>query len=200
MLSDDPTDEAFGDEYFSPIPGGARLPDDKYDEILDAMDHGSKYALTGSVIADDRPRCWKTSNAGAVRRATSTSTTKPTGPWSGQQPPSAGRGLGHQRQRPVRAEPAALEFGAVDQETFVPADRTISTRTWGLTAWVFQRVARPAILAASRPPASGGRQALPLTRAVVLRFVPGEAVADALGRWPVCTHFAPRQTIDHLDR
>jgi proline dehydrogenase len=46
---------------------------------------------------------------------------------------------------------------------------------------VFQRVARPAILAASR---SGGlrrtAERLPVTRSVVHRFVPGESIADAL--------------------
>jgi len=46
---------------------------------------------------------------------------------------------------------------------------------------VFERVARPAIMAASR---SGGMrraaERLPLTRDVVHRFVPGETVADAL--------------------
>ena len=46
---------------------------------------------------------------------------------------------------------------------------------------VFERVARPAIMAASR---SGGMrraaERLPVTRHVVHRFVPGETVADAL--------------------
>ena len=46
---------------------------------------------------------------------------------------------------------------------------------------VFERVARPAILAASR--SDGLRRTaerLPVTRHVVHRFVPGETVADAL--------------------
>ena len=46
---------------------------------------------------------------------------------------------------------------------------------------VFEKVARPAIMAASR---SGGMrraaERLPVTRDVVHRFVPGETVADAL--------------------
>ncbi|MGB0973018.1 MAG: proline dehydrogenase, partial [Mycobacterium sp.] len=46
---------------------------------------------------------------------------------------------------------------------------------------VFERVARPAILAASRR--EGLRRAaerLPVTRKVVHRFVPGESIADAM--------------------
>ncbi len=46
---------------------------------------------------------------------------------------------------------------------------------------IFERVARPVILAASRQ--DGLRRAaqrLPVTREVVHRFVPGESVADAM--------------------
>jgi len=64
---------------------------------------------------------------------------------------------------------------------------------------LFQRVARPAILAASR--SAGIRravEALPLTRAVVLRFVPGEAVADALNSVAALRDSGRFVTIDHL--
>ncbi len=54
LLSDDPTDEAFGTEYFGPILAVHVYPDKDYDRILDVVDAGAKYALTGAVIADDR--------------------------------------------------------------------------------------------------------------------------------------------------
>jgi 1-pyrroline-5-carboxylate dehydrogenase len=54
LLSDDPDDEAFRTEYFGPILAVHVYPDDEYDRILDVIDGGTKYALTGAVIADDR--------------------------------------------------------------------------------------------------------------------------------------------------
>lgn len=54
LLSDDPTDESFRTEYFGPILAVHVYPDDEYDRILDVVDTGATYALTGAVIADDR--------------------------------------------------------------------------------------------------------------------------------------------------
>lgn len=54
LLSDDPTDESFSTEYFGPLLSVHVYPDDDYDRILDVVDRGSRYALTGAVIADDR--------------------------------------------------------------------------------------------------------------------------------------------------
>ena len=68
------------------------------------------------------------------------------------------------------------------KETFVPADRPqLPAHGDRVMAELFHRVARPAILAASR--SDGLRRTaerLPVTRDVVHRFVPGETVADAL--------------------
>ena len=54
LLSDDPGDEAFRTEYFGPILAVHVYPDEQFDDILDVVDGGSSYALTGAVIADDR--------------------------------------------------------------------------------------------------------------------------------------------------
>jgi 1-pyrroline-5-carboxylate dehydrogenase len=54
LLSDDPGDEAFSTEYFGPILAVHVYPDERYTDILDVIDAGSRYALTGAVIADDR--------------------------------------------------------------------------------------------------------------------------------------------------
>jgi len=69
LLSDDPTDEAFSTEYFGPILSVHVYADDDYDRILDVVDKGAKYALTGAVIADDRAACWPPSSGCATRRA-----------------------------------------------------------------------------------------------------------------------------------
>src|SRR5919106_2634702 len=64
---------------------------------------------------------------------------------------------------------------------------------------LFHRVARPAILAASRP--DGLRRTaerLPITRAVVHRFVPGETVADALNSVARLRDSRRLVSIDHL--
>ncbi|MDT5203263.1 MAG: 1-pyrroline-5-carboxylate dehydrogenase, partial [Mycobacterium sp.] len=54
LLSDDPTDEAFATEYFGPLLSVHVYPDDQFERVLDVIDTGSRYALTGAVIADDR--------------------------------------------------------------------------------------------------------------------------------------------------
>ena len=94
LLSDDPTDEAFRDEYFGPILAVHVYDDDKWDDVLGVVDGGSKYALTGAVFARDRA---------AVREATSALQNaagnfyvndKPTGAVVGQQPFGGSRASG----------------------------------------------------------------------------------------------------------
>ena len=66
-------------------------------------------------------------------------------------------------------------------------------------AELFHRVARPAILAASR--ADGLRRAaerLPVTRKVVQRFVPGETAGDALNAVEQLRHSGRMVSIDYL--
>ncbi len=64
---------------------------------------------------------------------------------------------------------------------------------------LFERFARPAILAAGRTPSiRRAAEALPLTRAVVHRFVPGETVSEALDSVAVLRDSARFVTIDHL--
>ena len=91
--------------------------------------------------------------------------------------------VGHQRQGRFGAEPAAVDVGPVDQGDLRPGDRPQLPAHGGRSDGrrSFHRVARPAILAASR--SDGLRRTaerLPVTRDVVHRFVPGETVADAL--------------------
>ncbi|KUI14087.1 1-pyrroline-5-carboxylate dehydrogenase [Mycobacterium sp. GA-1285] len=94
LLSDDPTDESFHTEYFGPILAVHVYPDDEYDRILDVVDTGAKYALTGAVIADDRSAVLQ-----AERRLRHTAgnfyiNDKPTGAVVGQQPFGGSRASG----------------------------------------------------------------------------------------------------------
>ena len=94
LLSDDPTDDAFRTEYFGPILAVHVYPDDAYDRILDVVDGGAAYALTGAVIADDRAAVLR-----AQRRLRHTAgnfyvNDKPTGAVVGQQPFGGSRASG----------------------------------------------------------------------------------------------------------
>ncbi len=44
------TDESFVIEYFGPLPPVHAYPDERYEQILDVTDTGSRYALTGAVV------------------------------------------------------------------------------------------------------------------------------------------------------
>jgi 1-pyrroline-5-carboxylate dehydrogenase len=94
LLSDDPGDEAFRDEYFGPILAVHVYDDDKWDDMLGVIDDGSKYALTGAVIADDRAAV-----LAAERRLRNAAgnfyvNDKPTGAVVGQQPFGGSRASG----------------------------------------------------------------------------------------------------------
>lgn len=94
LVPDDPNDESLRTEYFGPILSVHVYPDAEYDAILDIVDAGAAYALTGAVIADDR---------GAVLRAQERLrhtagnfyvNDKPTGAVVGQQPFGGSRSSG----------------------------------------------------------------------------------------------------------
>jgi 1-pyrroline-5-carboxylate dehydrogenase len=91
---DDAADESFRTEYFGPILSVHVFPDRSYDKVLDQMESFAPYALTGSIIAQDR---------GAIADATERLrfaagnfyvNDKPTGAVVGQQPFGGGRASG----------------------------------------------------------------------------------------------------------
>lgn len=116
----DPNDEVFTTEYFGPILAVHVYPDRQFDRMLTQMESASPYALTGSIISQDRSviasvtekapvrgrqllhqrqadRCGR--RAAAVRRRS---------------------GIGDQRQGRLGAEPASVDLGAVDQGELRP--------------------------------------------------------------------------------
>ncbi|MDX1892608.1 L-glutamate gamma-semialdehyde dehydrogenase [Mycolicibacterium sp. 050158] len=94
LLSDDPTDEAFATEYFGPILAVHVYDDDRFDDVLDVVDSGSKYALTGAVIADDRAAVLAAENRLRFAAGNFYVNDKPTGAVVGQQPFGGSRASG----------------------------------------------------------------------------------------------------------
>jgi 1-pyrroline-5-carboxylate dehydrogenase len=94
LLSDDPTDEAFCTEYFGPILSVHVYADDDYERILDVVDAGAKYALTGAVIADDREAVLRAEQRLRHTAGNFYVNDKPTGAVVGQQPFGGSRASG----------------------------------------------------------------------------------------------------------
>lgn len=94
LLSDDPRDEAFSTEYFGPILAVHVYPDDQYRDILGVIDTGSKYGLTGAVIADDRAAIVEAENRLRYAAGNFYVNDKPTGAVVGQQPFGGSRASG----------------------------------------------------------------------------------------------------------
>jgi 1-pyrroline-5-carboxylate dehydrogenase len=91
---DDPAHEVFSTEYFGPILAVHVYADGKYDKMLDQMESVAPYALTGSIIAQDRGVI-----ADAMERLRFAAgnfyiNDKPTGAVVGQQPFGGGRASG----------------------------------------------------------------------------------------------------------
>lgn len=94
IVSDDPTADIFVTEYFGPILGVYVYDDADYDQVLDLVDSTAAYALTGSIIAQDR-----TAIERAMRRLRHAAgnfyvNDKPTGAVVGQQPFGGARASG----------------------------------------------------------------------------------------------------------
>jgi len=94
LLSDDPTDESFCTEYFGPILSVHVYADGDYDSILDVVDKGAKYALTGAVIADDRSAVLAAEQRLRHAAGNFYVNDKPTGAVVGQQPFGGSRASG----------------------------------------------------------------------------------------------------------
>ncbi|MCW2685651.1 MAG: delta-pyrroline-5-carboxylate dehydrogenase [Mycobacterium sp.] len=120
LLSDDPTDEAFRDEYFGPILSVHVYPDDEYDRILHLVDTGSKYALTGAVVADDRSAVLAAENRLRFAAGNFYVNDKPTGAVVGQQPFGGSRASGTNDKAGSPLNLLRWTSARSIKETFVP--------------------------------------------------------------------------------
>ena len=120
LLSDDPTDEAFRTEYFGPILAVHVYPDSEYDEILGVVDAGSKYGLTGAVIADDRAAVATAADRLRFAAGNFYVNDKPTGAVVGQQPFGGSRASGTNDKAGSALNLLRWTSARSIKETFVP--------------------------------------------------------------------------------
>ena len=121
LLSDDPTDESFATEYFGPLLSVHVYPDDQYERILDVIDTGSRYALTGAVIADDRQAVLTAQNRLRFAAGNFYVNDKPTGAVVGRQPFGGSRGSGTNDKAGSALNLLRWTSARTIKETFVPA-------------------------------------------------------------------------------
>jgi len=121
LLSDDPTDESFATEYFGPLLSVHVYPDDQYERILDVVDAGSRYALTGAVIADDRQAVLTAQDRLRFTAGNFYVNDKPTGAVVGRQPFGGSRGSGTNDKAGSVLNLLRWTSARTIKETFVPA-------------------------------------------------------------------------------
>jgi 1-pyrroline-5-carboxylate dehydrogenase len=90
----DPTDEVFTTEYFGPILAVHVYDDADFETVMDQVDSASPYALTGSVIAQDRAAVARASERLRQTAGNFYVNDKPTGAVVGQQPFGGARASG----------------------------------------------------------------------------------------------------------
>ena len=94
LESTDPDNEIFTTEYFGPILGVHVYDDGDYDAMLTQMESVADYALTGSIIAQDRAAVAAASDFLRFAAGNFYVNDKPTGAVVGQQPFGGGRASG----------------------------------------------------------------------------------------------------------
>ncbi len=120
LLCADPRNEVFRTEYFGPILAVQVYEDARWPDVLDRVDGGSPYGLTGAVIAQDRYAI-----AQAVERLRFAAgnfyvNDKPTGAVVGQQPFGGGRASGTNDKAGAAQNLLRWTSPRSIKETFVP--------------------------------------------------------------------------------
>jgi 1-pyrroline-5-carboxylate dehydrogenase len=121
LLSDDPADESFSTEYFGPILSLHVYPDDDYERIIDVVDAGARYALTGAVIADDRSAVLTAERRLRHAAGNFYVNDKPTGAVVGQQPFGGSRASGTNDKAGSSLNLLRWTSARSIKETFVPS-------------------------------------------------------------------------------
>ncbi|MCV7301495.1 L-glutamate gamma-semialdehyde dehydrogenase [Mycobacterium barrassiae] len=120
LLSDDPADESFSTEYFGPILSVHVYPDDDYERVIDVVDTGARYALTGAVIADDRAAVLTAERRLRHAAGNFYVNDKPTGAVVGQQPFGGSRASGTNDKAGSALNLLRWTSARSIKETFVP--------------------------------------------------------------------------------
>ena len=120
LLGQDPTDEIFTTEYFGPILAVHVYDDADYDPMLSQMESVAPYALTGSIIAQDRAAIAKATRALRFAAGNFYVNDKPTGAVVGQQPFGGGRASGTNDKAGSAQNLLRWTSTRAIKETFVP--------------------------------------------------------------------------------
>jgi 1-pyrroline-5-carboxylate dehydrogenase len=94
IVGEDPTDAVFREEYFGPVLAVHVYEDDQWQEILQVVDGGSAYGLTGAVFAQDRAALVEASETLRFAAGNFYLNDRCTGAVVGQQPFGGGRASG----------------------------------------------------------------------------------------------------------
>jgi 1-pyrroline-5-carboxylate dehydrogenase len=121
LESSDPADESFRTEYFGPILSVHVFPDARYDATLEQMESFSPYALTGSIIAQDRAAIADATERLRFAAGNFYVNDKPTGAVVGQQPFGGGRASGTNDKAGAAQNLLRWTSARSIKETFVPA-------------------------------------------------------------------------------
>ncbi len=116
----DPTDEMFSIEYFGPILTVHVYEDGDYERVVRGMESSSPYALTGSVIAQDRRAIAWTQAELRFTAGNFYINDKPTGAVVGQQPFGGGRASGTNDKAGAASNLLRWTSPRSIKETFVP--------------------------------------------------------------------------------
>ncbi len=116
----DPADEMFTTEYFGPILAVHVFPDRQFDRVVEQMEAVADYALTGSVIAQDRRAIAKATQALRYAAGNFYINDKPTGAVVGQQPFGGARASGTNDKAGAPQNLMRWTSTRSIKETFVP--------------------------------------------------------------------------------
>jgi 1-pyrroline-5-carboxylate dehydrogenase len=117
----DPTAEYFTEEYFGPLLAVHVYDDDRYDEVLAQMESVAPYALTGSIIAQDREAVAHGMHALRFAAGNFYINDKSTGAVVGQQPFGGARASGTNDKAGAPQNLQRWTSTRSIKETFVPA-------------------------------------------------------------------------------
>jgi 1-pyrroline-5-carboxylate dehydrogenase len=121
LVGSDPTKDYFTTEYFGPILSVHVYEDSSYDTVLDQMESISPYALTGSIIAQDRTAVEDAQQRLRFAAGNFYVNDKPTGAVVGQQPFGGARASGTNDKAGSPANLMRWTSARSIKETFVPS-------------------------------------------------------------------------------
>ena len=120
VLGSDPTDEVFTTEYFGPILAVHVFPDGRYERVLHELESIAPYALTGSIIAQDRQAIAHAQQVLRYAAGNFYVNDKPTGAVVGQQPFGGARASGTNDKAGSAQNLLRWTSSRSIKETFVP--------------------------------------------------------------------------------